>query len=64
MTIKNERRFICNQITVDVLYESYGHNKFCYNVCNQHESFICPNLMVKNRDVTIKRYLSVGPVLN
>jgi hypothetical protein len=30
--------------------------KFCYGVYNQRELFICPNLMVKNREVPIDRY--------
>jgi hypothetical protein len=28
----------------------YYKKEFCYSVWNQCESFICPNLMVKNRD--------------
>jgi hypothetical protein len=30
--------------------------EFCYVVYNQCESFICLNLMVKNREVPIERY--------
>jgi hypothetical protein len=30
--------------------------EFCYNVCNQCESFIYLDLMVKNRKLPIKRY--------
>jgi hypothetical protein len=30
--------------------------EFCYGVYNQCESFIYLDLMVKNREVTIKRY--------
>jgi hypothetical protein len=26
-------------------------NEFCYNVCNQHELFICPDIMIKNKEV-------------
>jgi hypothetical protein len=35
-----------------------GPNKeeFCYGVYNQYESFICLDLMIKNRDVPIERY--------
>jgi hypothetical protein len=32
--------------------------EFCYSVTNQRESFICLDLLVKNRKVTIERYLS------
>jgi hypothetical protein len=30
--------------------------EFCYGVYNQCESFICLELMVKNREIPIKRY--------
>jgi hypothetical protein len=30
--------------------------EFCYGVYNQCESFICLDLMVKNREVPIERY--------
>jgi hypothetical protein len=30
--------------------------EFCYGVYNQYESFICLDLMVKNREVSIERY--------
>jgi hypothetical protein len=30
--------------------------EFCYGVYNQCELFICLDLMVKNREVPIKRY--------
>jgi hypothetical protein len=30
--------------------------EFCYGVYNQYESFICLDLIVKNREVLIKRY--------
>jgi hypothetical protein len=32
------------------------NNEVCYSVTNQYESFICLDLMVKNRYVCIKRY--------
>jgi hypothetical protein len=31
-------------------------HEFCYGVSNQYESFICLDLMVKNREVPIERY--------
>jgi hypothetical protein len=30
--------------------------EFCYGVCNRCESFICLDLIVKNREVPIKKY--------
>jgi hypothetical protein len=30
--------------------------EFCYDVSNQYESFICLDLMVKNREIPIERY--------
>jgi hypothetical protein len=30
--------------------------EFCYGVSNQYESFICLDLMVKNREVPIESY--------
>jgi hypothetical protein len=32
------------------------NNEVCYSVTNQYESFIYLDLMVKNREVSIKRY--------
>jgi hypothetical protein len=31
-------------------------DEFCYGVYNQCESFICLDLIVKNREVPIERY--------
>jgi hypothetical protein len=39
-------------------------NEFCYGVYNQCESFICLDIIVKNREIHIKRYLSDRSVLN
>jgi hypothetical protein len=30
--------------------------EFCYSVYNQCESFICLDLIIKNRKVTVERY--------
>jgi hypothetical protein len=46
--------------TLKFLYSSNGicnFTEFCYNVYNQRESFICLDLMVKNREIAIERYL-------
>jgi hypothetical protein len=40
-------------LQADILQHKY---EFCYGVYNQCQSFICLNLMVKNREVPIERY--------
>jgi hypothetical protein len=45
---------------------SCSEKEFCYSVYTQRESFICLDLMVKNRDILIEGYfkLSGESVLN
>jgi hypothetical protein len=44
------------QITKILQVIEYIFFEFYYGVYNQCESFICLDLMVKNREVPIKRY--------
>jgi hypothetical protein len=39
-----------------VLSVDHFKEEFCFSIINQRESFICSDLMIKNREVSIERY--------
>jgi hypothetical protein len=50
-------RFIKEQDTdSEISHTNHIYNKFCYDVYNQCESFICLDLMFKNIEIPIEMY--------